>query len=165
MKFYIKQKILSFRDKFRIMDESQKEVYTVEGKFFSIQNKLELLNANGSQVLNAKKKLFRFFATYEIFTPHGELTAVVKRKLSIRPKFELEVQGEVLTVEGSLFAHSFGIIKDGQEVASIHKKVISWGDTYEIDIDSNINIELYLFMVIIIDQVIHEKKKNNGTNF
>ena len=66
MRFYIKQKVFSFKDKFRIMDESQKELYTVEGKFISIQNKLQLLNMNGSQVLNAKKKLFRIFHMIEI---------------------------------------------------------------------------------------------------
>lgn len=166
MRFYIKQKVFSFRDKFRVTDESQKELYTLEGKFLSIQNKLQLLNMNGSQVLNAKKKLFRLFATYEIFTPHGELVAEVKRKFSIRPKFQVTVGHEELTVDGSLFAHSFGIFKDGQEEASIQKKIISWGDTYEINVSNEQNTELYLFMVIIIDQVIHEqKKKTNGINF
>jgi len=147
------------------MDESQKELYTVEGKFISIQNKLQLLNMNGSQVLNAKKKLFRIFATYEIFTPHGDLLAEIKRKFSLRPKFEVNVQGEQLMVEGSLFAHSFGVMRNGQEAASIQKKVISWGDTYEINVNDDLNSELYLFMVIIIDQVIHEQKKGNGSNF
>lgn len=165
MRFYIKQKVFSFKDKFRIMDDAQKELYTVEGKFLSIQNKLQLLNVNGSQVLNAKKKLFRLFATYEIFTPHGDLLAEIKRKFSFRPKFEVNVQGEQLMVEGSLFAHSFGVMKDGREAATIQKKVISWGDTYEIFVDDDLNPELYLFIVIIIDQVIHEQKKSRGTNF
>lgn len=161
MRFYIKQKVFSLRDKFRIMDESQKELYSVEGKFFSIQNKLELLNMNGSQVLNAKKKLFRLFATYDIFDQHNEELATVQRKFSFRPKFIVNVQGEELQVEGSLFAHSFGVLRNGQEVASISKKVISWGDTYEINVYDELNTELYLFIVIIIDQIIHEQKKGN----
>jgi uncharacterized protein YxjI len=45
-------------------------------------------------------------------------------------------------------------------VTSISKKIISWGDTYEIDVVDENNLELLLFMVIIIDQVVHENKNN-----
>ena len=158
MRFYIKQKVFSLRDKFTIMDETQKELYTVEGKFISIQNKLQLLNMNGSQALNAQKKLFRLMARYDIYTPHSDHLATIQRKFSIRPKFVVTVGNEELQVEGSFFAHSFGVFRDGQEVASIAKKYISWGDTYEIDIHDELNTELYLFIVIIIDQIIHEQE-------
>ncbi|MDC0558958.1 hypothetical protein OAO42_00950, partial [Candidatus Izimaplasma bacterium] len=54
---------------------------------------------------------------------------------------------------------SFGVIKDGNEVATISKKVMSFGDNYQIEILDERNKELYLFLVIIIDQVIHENQK------
>lgn len=164
MKFYVKQKVFSFKDKFKVLDETQKELYSVEGKFFSISNKLELLNLNGSQVLNAQKKIFSFLPKYTIFTPHGEQLAIVQRKFALKPKFNVEVGNEELQVEGSFFGHSFGIMRNGNEVASIQKKIIAWGDTYEIFIADELNIELYLFIVIIIDQVIHEQKKGNHNN-
>lgn len=161
MRFYIKQKVFSLRDKFRVMDEAQKELYSVEGKFISIQNKLQLLNMNGSQVLNAQKKLFKIFPRYDIYTPHSDHLATIQKKFSIRPKFVVTVGNEELQVEGSLFAHSFGVFRGGQEVASIQKKIISWGDTYEINILDELNAELYLFIVIIIDQIIHEQKRGD----
>lgn len=161
MRFYIKQKVFSFKDKFRIMDEAQNELYSVEGKFISIQNKLQLLNVDGSQILNAKKKLFRLFPCYDIFTPHNEHLATIQKKFALRPKFMVQVGNEVLQVEGSFFGHSFGVIRNGQEVASIQKKYISWGDTYEINVLDELNKELYLFIVIIIDQVIHEQKSRS----
>ncbi len=162
MKFYVKQKVFSLRDRFRIMDETQKELYSVEGKFMSIQNKLQLLNMDGSQVLNAKKKMFKLFPRYDIFTQHNEHLAAVQKKFAIRPKFAVYVGNEELQVEGSFFGHSFGVLRNGQEVASIQKKIISWGDTYEINVLDELNTELYLFIVIIIDQIIHEQKSNNN---
>ena len=159
MRFYIKQKVFSFKDKFRIMDESQKELFTVEGKFISIQNKLQLLNMDGSQVLNAQKKLFKLFPRYDIYTPHNDHLATIQKKFSLKPKFEVTVDNEILHVEGSLFGHSFGVFRNNQEVASIQKKYISWGDTYEINVQDELNTELYLFIVIIIDQIIHEQKR------
>lgn len=162
MRFYIKQKVFSFRDKFRIMDESQKELYQVSGKFLSIQNKLELLNMDGSTVLHAQKKVFSIMPKYTILDPHDEPVAFIQRKFAFKPRFEVQVGSKQLTVQGSFWGHSFGIHDGDMEVASISKKIISWGDTYEIEIHDDRDKELYLFIVIIIDQVIHEQKNRSN---
>lgn len=160
MKYYIKQKVFSLRDKFAIKDYSQNDVFQVQGKFMSISNKLELLNMDGSQVLNSKKQLFRFLPLYNVYSNHDEHLATIKKKFSFKPKFEVTVGNEEYEVEGSIFAHSFFIKHNDREVASISKKVFSFGDSYEIDITEETQKELFLFIVIIIDQVIHEGQKN-----
>ncbi len=163
MKYYVKQKVFTLKDKFFIKDFEQNDIYQVEGKFISISNKLQLQKTDGTEVLNAKKKLFRLFPFYEIFSPEGEVIATIQKKFAFRPKFDVVMGNEELKVEGSFFAHSFGILQDGKTIASIQKKVFSFGDSYEIDIDDERQLELLLFIVIIIDQVIHEseKKSNN----
>lgn len=160
MKFYVKQKVFSFRDKFKISDENQKELFQVGGKFFSLQNKLELQNLDGSVVLHAKKQVLSFMPKYFIYTPHDEEVAIIQRKFGFKPKFEVSVGNDTLDVQGSLFGHSFQIYHNEQMVASIEKRVISWGDTYEIEVLVDNQTELFLFIVIIIDQVIHEQKQN-----
>ena len=166
MKYYIKQKVFSLKDKFTIKDNSQKDVYQVKGKIMSLTNKLELLNMDGSQVLNSKKKLFRFLPLYHIYTNHGEELAEIKKKFSFKPKFDVRVGNQKYQVEGSFFAHSFQILKDDVEVASIIKKVFSFGDSYEIDILEENQTQLFLFIVIIIDQIIHENKnKQNNIDY
>ena len=159
MKYYVKQKVFSLKDKFFIKDFDQNDVYKVEGKFMSISNKLQLLDMNDEEVLNTKKKLFKIFPLYEVFTPGGELLASIQKKFGIKPKFNVEMGNTELRVEGSFFAHSFGIYKEERVIASIEKKVFSFGDSYEIDIEDESNLELLLFIVIIIDQVIHEAQK------
>ncbi len=163
MKYYVKQKVFTLKDKFFIKDFDQNDVYEVQGKFMSISNKLQLLRTDGTEVLNTKKKLFRIFPFYEIFTPEGDVLATVQKKFSFKPKFDVVVGEMELKVDGSFFAHSFGILKDDKTIASIEKKVFSFGDSYEIDIEDESQLELLLFIVIIIDQVIHEsqKKRNN----
>ena len=77
------------------------------------------------------------------------------------PKFNLRILHNDYYVDGSFYGHSFGVYDNRNNlVASISKKYISWGDTYEIDVQDENNLEVLLFMVIIIDQVIHEKKRN-----
>lgn len=160
MKYYIKQKVFSFKDKFNITDENESLKYQVKGKMISITNKLQMLDANEGVVYTSKRRLFRIFAKYVISEHDGGEVAVIKRKFGFRPKFNLSVLGEELTVDGSLFQHSFGIYNKGEMVASISKKIISWGDTYEIEIFEEEKTQLYLFVVIILDQVLHEGKKS-----
>jgi len=159
MKYYVKQKVFTLKDKFFIKDYDQNDIYEVQGKFMSISNKLQLLKPDGTEVLNTKKKLFKIFPLYEVFTPNGDLLASIQKKFSFKPKFDVTMGNTELTVEGSLFAHSFGILKEGRTIASIEKKVFSFGDSYEIDIEDETELELLLFIVIIIDQVIHESQK------
>ncbi|QMS84493.1 LURP-one-related/scramblase family protein [Candidatus Xianfuyuplasma coldseepsis] len=159
MKFYIKQKVFTLKDQFSIMDESGNPIYNVQGKMFSFSNKLQLQNPNGSVVLHAKKQVFRFLPKYFLYDPHDEEVATIERKFGLRPKFEIQAGVDNLRVEGSFFAHSFQIYKDDLIVASIQKKLISWGDSYEIDINDINNTELYLFIVIVLDQIIHEQQR------
>lgn len=158
MRFYIKQKVLSLKDKFKVTDEFQNTIYEVKGKIMSLSNRLELLDLSENVLYKSHRKVFALFAEYQIFKPNGESVAFIKRKFSLRPNFHLTILGKSMDVEGSLFAHAFEIIDDGKVIASIQKKIISWGDTYEIEINDTNHAELYLFVIIILDQVLHEKK-------
>lgn len=165
MKFYVKQKVFSLKDKFFIKDENQKEMYQVQGKFMSLSNKLELQNLEGEVILKSHKKVFSLSPTYFIFDKDDhELVTIRKKVFSIRPKFTVTKGHTDLMVEGSLFAHSFQIVEGTNVLASIQKKVFSFGDSYEIIINDERDTEVFLFIVIIIDQVIHEQQRRRTHN-
>ena len=159
MKFYIKQKVFTLKDKFDIYDENQTLQYQVKGKFVSITNRLELLNSAGDLALRSNRKVLTLLPKYFVYNRENEEVATIKKLFALRPKFNISILNKEFYLEGNLFAHSFEILDRGEPVASIKKKIIAWGDTYEIEIYSNENIELFLFVVIIVDQVIHESKR------
>lgn len=160
MKFYIKQKVFSFKDQFKIMDETQNVLYEIKGKFMSIKNKLELTNQAGEILLRSERKVLTIMPKYFVFNEKDQEIALIKRIFGFKPRFDLNILNKDYFVDGSLFGHSFGIYDERKNmVASISKKIISWGDTYEIDIQDEANVELFLFVVIIIDQVVHERKR------
>lgn len=160
MKFYIKQKVFTFKDQFRIMDETQNVQYEIKGKFMSIKNKLELTNPAGEMLLRSERKVFTFMPKYFIYNSKEQEIALIKRIFGFKPRFDLNILNKDYFVDGSLFGHSFAIYDEKKNmVASISKKIISWGDTYEINIQDENNAELFLFVVIIIDQVVHERKR------
>jgi len=162
MKYYLKQKKFTFKDKFTVKDEAGNDLFQVQGKVFSMKNKIDLMNMDGSTVLSAEKKMWSFMSAYFILSPHNEQIALVKRKFGFKPNFSITMGNEELTVSGSIFGHQF-VIKDGdKELVRISKKIISWGDAYEVDIEDDRNKELLLFVVIVIDQVIEEAKRRNN---
>ena len=96
---------------------------------------------------------------YYIYDEKGQELADIKRVFGFKPRFDLSILRRQMRVEGSFFAHSFTISDDRNVLASIQKKIISWGDTYEIDIVGEENVELFLFVVIVLDQVMHERRR------
>ena len=161
MKFYIKQKVFSLKDNFNVYDQNEQPVYTVEGQFFSLKNKLTLKDANGNNLLYSEKKIFSLRPTYFIYDLTGTQIAKVRQRFSLRPKFNVTLYNEELQMEGSFFAHNFTVECDKGVLASVNKKVFSFGDSYEIDIQATDNTEVYLFLVIVLDQVLHERENRS----
>ena len=119
----------------------------------------------GLVVYKAQKKLFKIFPEYVILDPMGSEIANVKRLFAFRPKFRVLAQDKLLQVEGNFIGHSFTISENGRSIVSITKKLFSFGDSYVIDVQDDYNNELYLFITVIIDQIIEEaeaKRRNAG---
>ena len=161
MKFYVKQKLFSARNKFTIFNENEEEAYKVEGKMFSFKNYLELRRMDDSVVYSTQKKLMSFLPKYTVYDTVGEEVAKIFKKFAFRPRFDVFTGDERFYIEGSVFAHSFGITNGEQTVAEIKKKVFKLTDSYEIEIFEEKESELFLFIVIMIDQILHEGKNNS----
>ena len=161
MKFYVKQKLFSARNKFTIFNENEEEAYKVEGKMFSFKNYLELRRMDDSVVYSTQKKLMSFLPKYTVYDTVGEEIAKIFKKFAFRPRFDVFTGDERFYIEGSVFAHSFGITNGEQTVAEIKKKVFKLTDSYEIEIFEEKESELFLFIVIMIDQILHEGKNNS----
>jgi uncharacterized protein YxjI len=74
-------------------------------------------------------------------------------------KVNVEAFDTTYYVEGDFTGHQFSIILDGSEVASLKKKWISWGDTYEVTVIDESKAEFFLALVILLDSIFHEESK------
>lgn len=163
MKFYIKQKAFSFKDKFTIKDENGKDVFQLQGKVFSVHNKINFMNMQEEVLLKIHKKAISFLPKYFIDDERDENLAIVQRKMAFfKSKFEIQFGSRALTVTGNVWQHNFDIEEDGKDVATISKKILSFGDSYEIDIIDEDITNILLAIVIIIDQILHEDKNRRN---
>ena len=151
MFLYAKQKVFTLRDRFRFFDETEKDVFIVEGKLLSWGKQLTMFDAFGTEVAFIKQKVFSFLPVYYIYMG-GREVAVVRQKLSFfRPHFVLDHTG--WDVRGDFFNHDYDITVDERLVASVHKRWLSWGDTYEISIVKDEDAALVACIVLCIDCV------------
>jgi len=160
----MKQKVFSFRDRYKVMDQDQNVLYHCEGKLFSISRRMKFVETSTDNVLfNFRRKILSFLAKYYLTDPEGNEVAVVKRKFSIlKPKVEIESQLGNLTLEGDYFAHNFTLFEDGLELANVQKKWISWGDSYVISIQDEKRTHFLLAIIILIDSIFHENNSNRN---
>ena len=152
MKLYIKQKVFSWRDKFRIYDEFGNDRYYVEGEVFTFGKKLHLLSADGRELAFIHQKVLSFLPKYFINRNGEDVAQVVKEFTFLKQKYS--VSGLGWSVDGDFLAHEYQIRSGGSVIAGITKKWFSWGDSYEIDIADGADEIMALSVVLIIDAVI-----------
>lgn len=152
MKLYMKQKVFSLKDRFTIKNEAGEDVYTVEGKFISLGKKLHILDTNGEEVAFVKQELLTLLPKFTV-EQHGEPVAQIQKKLSfLKPKYV--VTGLDWKIEGNLLAHDYTILSGERAIVSIHKKWMSWGDAFELDVADDADPTLTVAVVLAIDAVL-----------
>lgn len=160
MKLYIKQKVFSWGDKFRIYDENGNDVYSVQGEVFTFGKKLHLYNPDGGELAFIHQKLWSFLPKYFISRNGDDVAQVNKKFTFVRQEYTVEGLG--WTVSGDFWAHRYEIHGAGWVIASVSKRWFTWGDTYEIDIADGADEIMALCVVLIIDAVIAQSSNSSN---
>ena len=151
MKYYIKQKVFSFGDKFYIYDQQGKEIFYVEGEIFSFGKKLHLYDMSGNELAFISQKLFSFMPKYYIEKGSSQTAEVVKHFTFF--KQEYSVYGPEWSVTGDFFDHEYFIYAADHTVASISKEWFTWGDAYVIDVASGEDDITAIAVALVIDAI------------
>ena len=158
MKLYIKQRIFSIVNKYDIYDEQENVVYDVDSELFTIGAKLHLKDINGQELYYIKKKLTFLLAQYEIYKDN-DLCATVNQELSLfHAKLNVDSSFGKFDISGDFMSMDYEISRNGQYFGSIHKKWLSWGDSYELDIPDEENAGFLCALVVAIDNCLHNDK-------
>ena len=159
MKLYIKEKVFSWSDTFFVKDSHGEDKYTVEGEFFSLGKKLHVYDRHGAEVAFIKQELFAFLPQFAVYVGGVEV-ARVKREFSfLRPRYTIEGPG--WDVEGSFWEHDYQITQSGRPIVTITKEWMTWGDSYELDIENPEDEIMALAVVLTIDCVQEMQQNNN----
>ncbi len=152
MRLYMKQKVFSWKDKATVTDEYGNEKYFVEGQIISVGKKLHITDALGNEAAFVRQKAFSLMPKFFVEINGQEVAEISKKFTFLKPKYI--VNGPNWEIGGDVFGHDYTITEGGRPVVAIHKKWMSWGDSYELNIDDGANEVLALAVVLAIDAVL-----------
>ena len=153
-KLYMRQSILTLRDKYSICTEVEEPVYWVVGSLggmsFSIQN------AAGEELMTVKKKV-SIMSEY-VMKQNGEEIAHVKKKVKLgRDIISGDAGGRELTIKGDMAGYSFSILLDDMMVGSVDTVRLTWADCYAISILDESIQDLVVAIAVICDNMLKSK--------
>ena len=154
MKLLIEQEILTWRDKFTVMDESGNDRYYVKGELFSWGKKLHVTDLSGREVAYVEQQLFTFLPRYAVYAGGVLIGEVVKEFTFFRPRYTVE--GADWDVEGDFWDHDYTVFRGGVPVVSIQKEWFTWGDCYTLNILDPRDELQALALVLAIDCAVEQ---------
>ena len=159
MQLSIKEKYFSWADKFFVKDAMGEDKYTVEGEFLSFGKKLHVYDRWGKEVAFIKQELLTFMPRFTVYVDGIEIAQVRKEFTLFRPRFVIDGLG--WEIEGSFWEHEFQITQGGRTIVTISKEWMTWGDSYQLDIDKPADEILALAVVLTIDCVQEAQQSAN----
>lgn len=155
IKLYMKQKIVSIKDKYSICDLNQNPKYWVVGNLLGLSFKIE--DANGSEIMEIKKKLIAIMPEYTIIQNEQTIGKIKKKIKLTRPVISGEVNNQEIEIKGDISGYSFSIKLNGTEIGSVDTERLTWGDVYSIDIKQADKQDLVVAIAIIVDNSLKGK--------
>ncbi len=151
MKRYIKETVFSWGDKFTVKDALGQDRYTVEGEVFSWGKKLHVYDMEGVEVAFVKQEVWSWMPRFRVFCGGRQVAEIRKEFTFFFPRYTIEGLG--WEIDGKFMAHDYEISKDGRKIVTISKEWMTWGDSYELDIENPSDEIVALAVVLTIDCV------------
>lgn len=159
---YLKQKVFSFTNDFKVFNDKQEVLYECKGQFFSMRREIKIYRKGESEMIySLQKKIFSWLHSYFVKDRSGAVVARLEQQFSFfRPKFRVLFGDRELTLTGDYWGFNFEIFDGSQKVIQVIKKWLAWGDTYEIGVEDNFNLDFAVALVVMIDDFIAVQSKN-----
>lgn len=150
MRFFMKQKVFSWGDKFTIKDEQGNDCYYVQGEIFSMGHKLHVFDTQSTEVVYIHQKVFsfhpRFFINIESAPEELEL---VKKFTFFRQEYYIANSSYIL--EGNFSAHNYNLTSNERVIMSVNKEWFTWGDSYVLDIEDGTDVLMCIGIMLAVD--------------
>ncbi|MHA2197828.1 MAG: LURP-one-related/scramblase family protein [Promethearchaeota archaeon] len=167
--FILQEKMISLKDKGKIMNLDKEVIGTFGGKLIKIGNTYRIRELDETPILTVHEKVVSLRSTYTFYRggeqDDDKYIGKLKRKIvSVKPNYWFEDPNEtkVFTMKGNIFTLKFKIIKDKKVVAEIHKKLFKSliKGTYGIKMSPDLDDDSAMLVLGIVLMLHHEKEEN-----
>lgn len=156
MRFTVKQRIMAFGKQYKVLDESENQVFEISSMLFSPERRKEVLDMQGNMVA---------WSEWPIMSGQAQLSAGQANCsldipfMGLTPEWSGYYESQDVTVTGDFMRLSFTVSKAGCQVASIDKRILAFSDTYEVDVDEAAFPKAFAMLIVaLIDHKYHSKE-------
>lgn len=159
MKVYIKNKFISLGDSSTVVDENKNPLFKVKGKIFSITHKKLIKDLSGKTLFTVRNKWINLFSHKAfIYDENKVKIATVKDKwINVKKEYFIEGMGDEIKIEGKFFSLTCQILKNGETIGTIRRKLDMWVDSFELEANEK-DIPFLIALVIAIDNITDKKQ-------
>ena len=160
MKVYIKNKFWSIGGGSSVVDENKQPVYQVKGRPFSITRVKYVCDKEGNRLFKIRNKWFNWFIHKAyIYDANKHKIATVKDKwFNVNQEYFIMGYKDEIKVEGKFFGLSCQILRNGEVIGKITRKIAIINDAFELEANEE-DIPFLIALVIAIDNITDKKYK------
>ena len=165
MKLKIKNKWISLGGSSVVQDLNGNDVLKVKGKVFTFTSKKFVTDLEDNVKYVVRRQFFYLFRRKaRIYDANNNQVALVSRKvLSLHDRYFVESSLGNLEIMGNIFQFNYQILLDGKEIGHIARK-ISLRDSFVLTIDDNFDYNLFVALVIAIDNITDKRDQDHSSN-
>ncbi len=163
MKLYVRQKPLSWTEKFSVINSKEEDRYFVEGEVLSFGRKLHIYDTDKNEVACVKQKFASLQPRYGVFQSGNKVIEVMQKFTVAKHKYA--ISGSDWTISGDLGKHAYTISCSYGKIAAIQIVELEDGAWVELDLSNTVNeanIVRALATVLAIDCVVTKKMKKQS---
>ena len=157
MNLFIRKKAYIFMDRYNVLDDTGRVVYSVDGKLLRLIGHLEIRDRAGVMVLRIRKGFNPFFSVYTVDNDDGA-SVRIKQNFRVRLLFSFVADGQMFTVSGNFRACDYSIYREDGPVGSLRKRSLRWGDTYILSVQDLEIAPLLCALTICIDNALFRRR-------
>ena len=138
------------------MDENGNIRYTVKGEALSFSHKLHIYDAYNREVGLIREKLWAWNATF-LIDIMGKNVGMIKKEFTwFEPKYKVDFLNWY--VEGDWTECKYNVYSRGQLIAKITEKILTFNDTYVLNV-LRPEDELYALMLVLAIDVVKSTQR------
>ena len=161
----IRNKWISLGGSSVVQDLNGNDVLKVKGKVFTFTSKKLVTDLEDNLKYVVRRQFFYLFRRKaRIYDANNNQVALVSRKvLSLHDRYFVESSLGNLKIMGNIFQFNYQILLDGKEIGHIARK-ISLRDSFVLTIDDNFDYNLFVALVIAIDNITDKRDQDHSSN-
>ena len=161
-KLYFDAKGLSLLNyKFEIRDEAGNLCYKAATVTESLtRHNAKLFDAYDNEIIKVsqQKKLTLSAMNFDLLNSAGQVVCEAIQKVKF-VTFTYDLKPLDINIAGNFIKMTFDFTRNGQPIAHVRKKFMSWGDCYEVEIEDTSLEVIFLASVLMIQLVIAAQRR------